>query len=196
MMSLPHILGTTLDTIPNTVPFLAADPARSAAWKDRLGPDGFKVGIVWQGNRDYAQDRHRSVPLAEFAPLAAIPGVRLVSLQKGFGTEQIERVPFGSRIETLGENFDDGPAFLDSAAVMMHLDLIVASSTSAVQLAAALGRPVFVALSAAADWRWLLERDDSPWYPTARLFRQTVLGEWAGVFARIADAVRELSKHS
>jgi tetratricopeptide (TPR) repeat protein len=193
MMSLPHILAITPETLPKIVPFLSADPDRIASWRARLGSEGFKVGIVWQGNPDFAQDRHRSIPLAAFAPLAEIPGVRLISLQKGFGTEQIERVPFGHRIETLGEDFDEGPAFLDSAAVVTHLDLIVGSSTSAVQLAAALGRPVFVALSAAADWRWLLNRDDCPWSPTARLFRQRVLGEWPDVFARIAEAVRKLT---
>lgn len=193
MMSLPHILAITPETLPKIVPFLSADPDRIAAWRARLGSEGFKVGIVWQGNPDFAQDRHRSIPLAAFEPLAELRGVRLISLQKGFGSEQIERVPFGHRIETLGEDFDVGPAFLDSAAVMTHLDLIVGSSTSAVQLAGALGRPVFVALSTAADWRWLLDRDDCPWYPTARLFRQRVLGEWPDVFARIADAVRKLA---
>ena len=194
MMSLPHILAMTPETLPKIVPFLSADPDRMAFWRARLGNEGLKVGIVWQGNPDFAQDRHRSVPLAAFAPLAEINGVRLISMQKGFGSEQIEQVPFGHRIETLGEDFDAGPAFLDSAAVMTHLDLIVGSSTSAVQLAAALGRPVFVALSAAADWRWLLDRDDCPWSPTARLFRQRVLGEWPEVFARIADTVRKLAR--
>jgi hypothetical protein len=192
-MSLPHILEMTPETLPKIVPFLAADPDRMAFWRERLDDKGFKVGIVWQGNPDFAQDRHRSIPLAAFGPLAEIPGVRLIALQKGFGSEQIKQVPFGDRIETLGEEFDAGPAFLDSAAVMTHLDLIVGSSTSAVQLAAALGRPVFVALSTAADWRWLLDRDDCPWSPTARLFRQRNLGEWPDVFARIADAARKLA---
>jgi tetratricopeptide (TPR) repeat protein len=194
MMSLPHLLAIIPETLPNVVPFLSADPARVAAWRTRLGSAGFKVGIVWQGNPDYAQDRHRSIPLTAFAPLAEIPGVRLISLQKGFGSEQIGQVPFGHRIETLGDDFDEGPAFLDSAAVMIHLDLIIGSSTSAVQLAGALGRPLFVALNAAPDWRWLLDRDDCPWYPTARLFRQTALGDWPGVFTRIADAVRTLAR--
>jgi tetratricopeptide (TPR) repeat protein len=193
MMSLPRILGTTPDTIPQTVPFLAAEPARVAAWKDRLGGIGFRIGIAWQGNPEYAQDRYRSVPLSQFAPLADIPGVRLISLQKGFGSEQIAHVPFGDRIEVLGDDFDDGPAFLDSAAVMTQLDLIVTSDTSVPHLAGALGRPVFVALGPAVDWRWLLGREDSPWYPTARLFRQRVVGDWADVFARIADAVRKLT---
>jgi hypothetical protein len=130
------------------------------------------------------------VPLSAFAPLAEIPGVRLISLQKGQPLEQIARVPFGAKIERPGDGFDAGAdAFLDTAALMMSLDLIVTCDTSIAHLAGALGRPVLVALPAVADWRWMRERDDTPWYPTMRLFRQDKPGDWAGVIARIAAAV-------
>jgi tetratricopeptide (TPR) repeat protein len=196
MMSLPHVLGTTPDTVPQTAPYLVADPARVAAWTARIGRQGFKIGIAWQGNRGYRQDKLRSIPLAAFAPLAEIPGVRLISLQKGYGSEQVAQVPFGDRIEDLGADFDTGPAFLDTAAVMTGLDLIISPNTAIAHLAGALGRPLFVALNQIPDWRWLLGRDDSPWYPTARLFRQTAARDWDGVFGRIAPAVADMARHS
>ena len=194
MMSLPRVLGTTVDSIPQAAPFLFADPERVAKWRETLGTHGFKVGIIWQGNPDFRTDRDRSIALQEFAPLAAIPGIRLVSLQKGTGSEQIARVPFRSQIETLDENFDAAGTFLDTAAVMMNLDLVVASDTSVAHLAGALGRPLFVALSLVPDWRWLLDRDDCPWYSSARLFRQTHNRDWTSVLTRIADAVRHLQR--
>jgi tetratricopeptide (TPR) repeat protein len=192
IMSLPHVLGTTPETVPNCVPYLSADPGRATDWRERLGSTGFKVGITWQGSTEFRLDRTRSLPLAVFAPLAAIAGVRLISLQKGLGEEQIGEVAFRDRIETLGEHFDeDGGAFADTAAVMMSLDLVVCPNTAISHLAGALGRPVFLALPRAGDWRWLLGRDDTPWYPTMRLFRQTMSGDWSDVVARMAQAIHE-----
>jgi len=192
LMSLPHVLGTMPETVPNCVPYLSADPARVADWRERLGSTGFKVGITWQGSTEFRLDRTRSLPLAVFAPLADIAGVRLISLQKGLGEEQIGEVTFRDRIETLGEHFDEeGGAFADTAAVMMSLDLVVCPNTAISHLAGALGRPVFLALPRAGDWRWLLGRDDTPWYPTMRLFRQTTSGEWSDVIARMAHAIQE-----
>src|SRR5262249_2661582 len=125
MMSLPHALGTTPETVPNRVPYVSADPARVTDWRERLGGTGFKAGITWQGSTEFRLDRTRSLPLAVFAPLAEIAGVRLISLQKGLGEEQIGEVAFRDRIETLGEHFDEeGGAFADTAAVMMSLDLV------------------------------------------------------------------------
>ena len=191
MMSLPHALGTTPETVPNCVPYLSADPARVADWRERLGSTGFKVGITWQGSTEFRLDRTRSLPLAVFAPLADIAGVRLISLQKGLGEEQIGEVAFRDRIETLGEHFDEeGGAFADTAAVMMSLDLVVCPNTAISHLAGALGRPVFLALPRAGDWRWLLGRDDTPWYPTMRLFRQTTSGDWSDVITRMARAIQ------
>jgi len=191
MMSLPLVLATTPDTIPQAVPFVTAAPERVAAWRTRLGSAGFKVGIAWQGNPKDPADETRSIALAEYAPLADIPDVRLLSLQKGLGTEQIEKIAFRDKVETLGEGFDSGPdALLDTAAVMAGLDLVVTSDNVIAHLAGALGVPAFVAIRKIPDWRWLLDRDDSPWYPTMRLFRQSAAGEWPPVFARLAEAVR------
>jgi tetratricopeptide (TPR) repeat protein len=191
MMSLPLVLATTPDTIPQAVPFVTAAPDRVAAWRTRLGSAGFKVGIAWQGNPKDPADETRSIALAEYAPLADIPDVRLLSLQKGLGTEQIEKIAFRDKVETLGEDCDSGPdALLDTAAVMAGLDLVVTSDNVIAHLAGALGVPAFVAIQKIPDWRWLLDRDDSPWYPTMRLFRQSAAGEWPPVFARLAEAVR------
>jgi tetratricopeptide (TPR) repeat protein len=191
MMSVPAILGTMPETVPRNGPFLAAEPDRVAAWRERLGSQGFKIGIAWQNAGASHLDKLRSIPLREFAALSDIPGVRLISLQKGRGVEEIPAVGFGERLETLGDSFDaGGGAFLDSAAVMMNLDLIVTPCNAIAHLAGALGRPTFVALMQVPEWRWLLNRDDSPWYSATQLFRQSKAGDWRGVFARIADAVR------
>ena len=188
MMSVPGILGTTPETVPRNGPFLTAEPDRVAAWRERLGTHGFKIGIAWQNAGASHLDKLRSIPLREFAALGAIPGVRLISLQKGAGVEDIPAAAF--QVETLGDNFDEGGgAFLDSAAVMMNLDLVVTPCNAIAHLAGALGRPTFVALMHVPEWRWLLDRDDSPWYPATRLFRQSSAGDWPGVFARIADAI-------
>jgi Flp pilus assembly protein TadD len=186
LLSLPSAFGTTLSSIPADVPYLSADETLVGRWRQRIGDEGFKIGIAWQGNPSFAADRGRSIPLHEFAPLAAIPGVRLIALQKGFGAEQVAAVDFGARIEVL----DEVRTFADTAAVMMNLDLIVTSDTSVPHLAGALARRLFVALRHVPDWRWLLKGDDCPWYPTARLFRQRTLGDWSDVFARIATEVR------
>jgi tetratricopeptide (TPR) repeat protein len=191
MMSVPGLLGITPDTVPRNGPFLAAEPERVAAWKERLGTHGFKIGIAWQNAGASHLDKLRSIPLHEFAPLCDIPGVRLISLQKGRGVEEIPAVAFGERIETLGDGFDEGGgAFVDSAAVMMNLDLVVSPCNAIAHLAGALGRPTFVALMRVPEWRWLLEREDTPWYPATRLFRQSSADDWPGVFARICEAVR------
>jgi hypothetical protein len=187
LLSLPRAFATRLDTIPAAAPYLAAGPGMVAAWARRLPPAPYRVGIAWQGNPDSVIDRGRSVPLACFAPLARVPGVQLVSLQRGVGAGQLDRLPAGMTVIDPGAGFDQGSgAFMDTAAVMMNLDLVVTSDTSIAHLAGALGRPVWVALQASPDWRWLRDRDDSPWYPAMRLFRQKRRGEWDEVFARIA----------
>jgi tetratricopeptide (TPR) repeat protein len=192
LMSLPRIFRTVPATIPAQVPYLAADPERVAHWRAQLGQGGRKIGICWQGNPNNPIDRKRSAGLRAFAELAAIPGVRLISLQKDFRQEQIASMSGGLPIETLGDDFDSGPdGFLDTAAVMMALDLVISVDTSIAHLAGALARPVWVALPYVPDWRWLLEREDSPWYPTMRLFRQSRAGDWGAPFARIAEALRQ-----
>ncbi len=189
LMSLPHAFGTTLGSIPAQLPYLYAEPQRVAHWAARIGGDGFRIGICWHGNAKI--NLERSIPLTAFAPLAAIEGVRLISLMReadGDANAHSSAVP----IETLGPDFDAGPdAFLDTAAAMAHLDLIVTSDTAIAHLAGALGRPTYVALKRVPDWRWLMKGERSPWYPTLRLYRQTDRGDWRPVFDRIAACVEE-----
>jgi len=192
LSSLPRAFATRLDSIPAAIPYLAPEPALRELWAARIGPAGFRVGVVWQGNAHPEVDRARSFPLAALAPLAAVPRVRLISLQKGFGEEQLDALPAGMRVERLRPNFDSGPdAFVDAAAVMAHCDLVVTCDTSIAHLAGALGRSVWIALKRDAEWRWMTERADSPWYPTMRLFRQTSRGVWDDVFAAMAEALRD-----
>jgi hypothetical protein len=150
------------------------------------------VGIVWQGNTQHKGDRFRSIALEKFAPLAKVEGVRLVSLQKGFGSEQIDKhreelklIEWSDPADTTAE------ALVETAAVMKNLDLVIAVDTSVAHLAGALGVPVWVAMPLASDWRWLLAREDTPWYPTMRLFRQQEIGQWDEVIDRMTVALRE-----
>lgn len=195
LMSLPWAMGTRADTIPWSGPYIEADEETLARWRKRLDWDGFKIGITWQGNPNHAMDGERSVPLAQFAPLGAIEGVRLISLQKNFGAEQLENLPKGMAVQTLGPDFDAGAdAFRDTAAVLTMLDLVVTTDTAMAHLAGAMGVPVFVALRKVPDWRWLLDRPDTPWYPSMRLFRQHTRGDWDGVVADMAALVRQRIK--
>jgi tetratricopeptide (TPR) repeat protein len=191
LLSLPGLFGTTPDTVPGTVPYLAPEPARATLWQPRMNAiSGFRVGIMWQGNRFYRGDRTRSFPLRELAPLAAVPGVRLVGLQKGPGADQIRSAPFA--VTEFGDELDPLPGgFRDSAAVMKCLDLVVSCDSAASHLAGALGVKTWLALSTTADWRWLLEREETPWYPAHRIFRQDRFGDWKGVFERMAAELSE-----
>ncbi len=194
LMSIPHWLGTRLDTIPVAKGYLVADASRVAHWREKIGNDGLKIGIAWQGNPKGAIDKGRSVPLAKFLPLSGIPGVRLISLQKVHGLDQLQGLPAGMNVETLGD-FDAGEdAFLDTSAIMTSLDAIVTSDTAIPHLAGALGVPTFVALKKVPDWRWMMDREDSPWYSSLRLFRQESAGNWNDVFSRMAKELIRLAK--
>lgn len=188
LMTLPAMFGTTLETVPRAPRYLQAEPARVARWRERVGAAGVKVGIAWQGSANAAQ---RSFPLALAAErLGALPGVRLISLQKMNGLEQLDALPAGL-VETLGEDFDPGPdLFVDTAAAMMCCDLFVTPDTSVVHVAGGLGRPVWLATTTPADWRWLEDRPDSPWYPSLRIFRQPAPGDWAGLFDGMAATLQ------
>jgi hypothetical protein len=163
-------------------------------WKKTLPPGGtFRVGIVWQGNPRFGWDRWRSAPLEAFAPLAGVDGVELVCLQKGPGLAQIDSL--GRRFAVQrpeGEVDGEGGAFLDTAALMKCLDLVLCVDTAAGHLAGALGVPVWLALSAVSEWRWLRRREDTVWYPSMRLFRQRSLGDWDAVFARMGGELSRL----
>jgi tetratricopeptide (TPR) repeat protein len=192
-LSVPSNLQLTVETLPAEVPYLNVEPERIERWRERLGP-GFKVGIAWQGNPNFRFDRGRSIPLAAFAPLAAIPGVRLVSLQKNPGADQVAGVPFGQAIAAPTDPAERGAeALLDLAAIMCVLDLVVTSDSMPAHLAGALGRPALVALRRRMlDWRWLPQfAERSPFYPSLSLFRQPVEGDWAQVFAAIAAEVEK-----
>jgi tetratricopeptide (TPR) repeat protein len=191
LMSLMHRLGTTPDTAPGGVPYLRAEPELAARWAERLDRleggrrPGLRVGINWHGN-----EVGKSIPLECFEAMSRLPGVRLYSLQKVSGLDHLERLRDRVAVTELGTDFDAGPdAFLDTAAVMANLDLVITCDTSVCHLAGAMGRPTWVVLKWFADWRWMRDRLDSPWYPTMRLFRQATSNDWAEVMARVTAEV-------
>ena len=191
IMSLPLRFATTLATVPGRTPYLFAEPEKVAHWREVVGGQGFKVAIAWQGNIMTRAGLERSIPLREFQPLSQVPGVRLISLQKNQGVDQLSDLPAGMHVETLGDDFDSGPdAFVDTAAVMQNVDVIVAPDTSIANLAGALRRPAMVALGSTPDWRWLLGQPDSPWYPDMKLFRRTKDGSWREVFEQIEEELK------
>jgi hypothetical protein len=192
LLHLPRALGITPENFVPRMPYLAAEPERVAYWRARLGSHGLRIGIVWQGNPDPRVDQGRSAPLSAFAPLAEIPDVRLISLQKGARQTEIAAVAFAGAIEELGAEFDAGPdAFLDTAAVMESLDLVVSVDTSVAHLAGALNRPVRILLKRlGAHWAWLYDRTDSVFYPSARLYRQRVPGDWGELLQRLAGDIK------
>jgi tetratricopeptide (TPR) repeat protein len=193
LVSLPRVFGTTVETVPADVPYLFPDQDLVASWRRELQAfPGFRIGIVWQGSPSYSADKRRSIPLSCFAPLAAIDDVKLISLQKGHGSEQLAAVRDRFAIVDFGDRLDSTGAFMDSAALMKSLDLVITCDTASGHLAGALAVPTWRALSYAPDYRWLYEREDTPWYPTMRLFKQTEHGDWDGVFRRMADELRTL----
>jgi tetratricopeptide (TPR) repeat protein len=216
LLSLPGIFQTTFNNCPAAVPYIHADGNLVEHWQHELtsrsrlpggtlattasdlarqaGPiRALKVGIAWQGNPGRPDDIHRSIPLKQFARLAEIPGVEFFSLQKGAGTEQLAPLANQFPVLDLCDRLDEaaGP-FMDTAAVMKNVDLVISADTAVPHLAGALGIPVWLALSLIPDWRWMLEREDSPWYPTMRLFRQSRYGEWDSVFEKMAAELQRL----
>ena len=188
LLSLPAVLGTTVDTIPAQVPYLQADPAAVRGWRARLPADRLNVGITWSGNPRHSNDHNRSMGLATFRALDA-PGCRFVSLQPQLA--DAERAALASWQDAVdgGRELRD---FAATAALVEALDLVVTVDTSVAHLAGALGKPVWILLPYVPDWRWMLEREDSPWYPTARLYRQGPDRAWPAVLARVrADLARQ-----
>ncbi len=189
LMSLPRLLSTTLATIPADVPYLRADPVDVRTWSKKLDDKNhFKIGLVWAGNRRHLNDRNRSCTLEALAPLAAVSGIRLYSLQKGEAAAEIRNAPANMQLVDLNDELVD---FADTAAVITCLDLVITVDTAVAHLAGALARPGWLLLPFAPDWRWMLTREDSPWYPSLHLFRQNQAGDWGSVLTAVIHALRQ-----
>jgi hypothetical protein len=190
LLSLPLALGTELATIPAQVPYVHPCPERVARWHRRLGvAQRPRIGVVWAGSGGHANDHHRSLSLQQFSTLFGASGVAFVSLQKG--VDHAGRgILADAGVVDIGEELAD---FVDTAAVICLLDMVISVDTSVAHLAGAMGRPVWILLPFAPDFRWMLEREDSPWYPTARLWRQPQLGDWAVVMARARRELRAMA---
>jgi len=191
LLSLPRIFGTRLTSVPAKVPYFSVDPVRAGRWGARLANfDGLKVGLVWAGSPKHKNDHTRSIRLSAFARLAQVPGVRLFGLQRGPQAAELASAPFP--ITNLEEEDTD---ILDTAAIMLHLNLVIAVDTMAAHLAGALARPTWTLLAHVPDFRWLLGREDSPWYPTMRLFRQPRPGDWPAVIERVTQELGNAARH-
>jgi hypothetical protein len=189
LMSVAQPLSVTLESLPGRVPYLSAETHRRVRWRQRLGARGeaLRIGVAWAGSPDHRSDRKRSLPLEALAHLASVPGTEFHSLQYGPQAIQAERCQ-SFDIQSFGEEI---APLEELAALMCELDLVICVDTAAAHLAAALGRPCWILLRAVADWRWLLDRSDSPWYPSVRLFRQRTQGDWSEPIVEAADALRE-----
>jgi tetratricopeptide (TPR) repeat protein len=189
LLSLPRMIGTTLQNVPASVPYLFADAEKVEAWKQKLPPTAgrLKVGLVWAGNPEHQRDHDRSISLATLAPLADAGEVTFVSLQKGAAALQSPAPPAGMQLLDYTADLAD---FADTAGLIANLDLVISVDTSVAHLAAAMGKTVWTLLPFAPDWRWLLGRSDSPWYPTMRLFRQPSPGDWGSPIRALAEDLR------
>jgi Glycosyltransferase family 9 (heptosyltransferase) len=194
MLGLPRLLGTRRpEDVPGPHPYLSADAARVEYWRGELATfDGFRVGLAWQGNPQHRGDHTRSVRLTRFGRLTGVPGVRLISLQKAHGRDQLAEVNGQFKLTDFGGRTSD-ESMADAAALIAALDLVVTVDTAVAHLAGALGKPVWILVSYNADWRWMRNRPDTPWYPSARLFRQPKPGEWDSVFEELRHAVAAIA---
>jgi hypothetical protein len=188
LMSLPLAFKTLLDTIPAKIPYLKADKDALRKWRSRLGEGGYKIGVAWAGRPNFKKDHDRSIQLKNILPVFSILGARYFSVQKELRDGDLEILNANRQIVHLGNAISD---FQDTAAIIMSLDLIISSDTSVVNLAGALGRPVWVLLPFNPDWRWLSDGQRTPWYPTARLFRQTKNGEWGPVVDEVCAQLQK-----
>jgi Flp pilus assembly protein TadD len=194
MMSLPFLFGTSLESVPASVPYLRPDPSLLEHWRAKVqaaaGPpavNAAKVGLVWAGNPDHINDAHRSVTLEQLAPLART-GATFFSLQKGRAASQVAAPPAAMKLVDLTDGLAD---FSDTAALVASLDLVITVDTAVAHVAGALGIPAWVLIAAEHDWRWMQRRADTPWYPSLRLFRQSALGQWPEVIERVAQALAD-----
>jgi tetratricopeptide (TPR) repeat protein len=187
LLSLPLAFGTEMHSIPATVPYVHAEPTQAAAWQQRLAGNTRRIGLAWSGNPGMQRNRYRSIPLEHLVPLLKVPGTTFYSLQVGPGSEQVNQAPPDARLIDLTSELKD---FADTAALVASLDLVISIDSSVAHLAGAMGRPVWIMLHKGCDWRYFLDREDSPWYPTARLFRQTTPGGWQEVVNQVERALR------
>ena len=185
LYDLPRVFRTTIETIPTETPYLFASEERVEKWKARLAEEKrFKVGLVWGGRPTFSNDRNRSMSLKDFAPLGDVENVAFYSLQKGERAVEAKSPPDGLQITDLSDELND---FDDTAAVLNELDLLISVDTSPVHLAGGLGRPVWTLLAFLNDWRWGVDSETTPWYPTMRLFRQKRMGDWTDVMERVRE---------
>ncbi len=194
MSSLPLVFDARLDNIPGAVPYLAAEPEKVSAWKsriDQMAPSGnLRVGLSWAGSAEHVKDKWRSTRLEQWTNVLDVPGVSFISLQKQVPEADRAALASEKRLIDLTPEMGD---FSDTAALIQNLDLVLSVDTSVVHLAGALAKPAWVLLQWVPDWRWLLEREDSPWYPTMRLFRQEVRDDYSRPLQRIADDLRVMA---
>ena len=192
IMDLPHLLRTDLDNMPCEIPYLTADPQGLQQWGQRIKGEGYKVGIVWAGAPTHGNDHNRSCHLRYFREMSKLDSIQLYSLQRGPAMEQIRELDSDFKITPIGHLFED---LMDTACAMEHLDLIISVDTAAAHLAGALGKPVWTLLPHAPDWRWMLDRPESPWYPTMRLFRQPRPAAWQALFAELLKHLKQTLGH-
>jgi Flp pilus assembly protein TadD len=192
LLSLPLAFGTTLESIPNQVPYLHADHELQSKWKTRLNSGGrLKVGLAWAGSPTHLNDHNRSIPFERLLPLLDVPGTAFYSFQVGPAVRDLERLGVSGRVQDLSP--DLAPDFAQTAAALAEIDLLITVDTSVAHLAGALGVRTWLLVPYAPDWRWLLDREDSPWYPGMRLFRQSAPKDWPGVVGRVTEEVRILA---
>ena len=187
LLSLPRIFNTTIDSIPSQVPYVSADPVAVEAWRDRLKPETMNIGLVWGGNPDQAENIDRSCPIENLLPLTKIPGTTFYSLQKGESKDQL--LELDSSQHGIIDYTDELDDFADTAALVKALDLVITVDTSVAHLVGALNHPVWTLLWFAHCWRYLQKREDSPWYPSMRLFRQSSIGNWPSVVDQVSEAL-------
>lgn len=194
LLSLPYQFKTELESIPNHTPYLAAEKERVEFWqKELISGSRLKVGLAWKGNSKNKMDHLRSISLEYFQPLFELDGVQFISLQKGDGEEQISEFGFDDQLDSFTAEMDNGAdAFVDTAAVIENLDAVITCDTAIAHLAGAMGKPVYLLLTYLPDFRWLLNREDSPWYPSIRLVRQEQPGDWQGVITKLGTLLSEL----
>jgi Flp pilus assembly protein TadD len=190
LMDLPRIFGTTLESIPANVPYISTDKAKVELWRNVICAPDLKVGIVWSGSTDYERNDVRCCKLEDFTPLRQVEGIRLYSFQKGPLAAQIEELGGRLPVTNLAGQLHD---FAETAAAIENLDLVISVDTSVLHLAGAMGKPVWALICCAPAWQWLLDRPDSPWYPTMRLFRQKMPGRWDDVFQRVTEELKMLT---